>query len=191
MADPPLLGPTPARQLGLPDPDDKVAVFLVPDAVPTGDLVVDLPSLAELMAYLPDTVELVVIAAGDHLDSATRSQVEAMLVLIRDEDALAGYRPVSEALKEVEEGLVVRGVDRSGLVMACGPEVIRRSSLHQALARAVGTQRASLTGLIAATNGRVGLVEASQAEGSAAGAAAGLQRPYGEGGSHPGSNRRP
>ncbi|MGQ0848729.1 MAG: hypothetical protein ACT4OP_06370 [Actinomycetota bacterium] len=85
------------------------------------------------------------------------SVIEAMFdQLGEDEDALASFQPVSDAIKQVVGGLISRSIDRDQLATLALPMVVRRASLERALTNPQPRTLADMTAVIAA-RGRVGL----------------------------------
>lgn len=92
--------------------------------------------------------ELVAVHDGARAAVAVEDVVATVAAARRAGGAILG-RPVTDTIKEVEAGLVVRTVDRSRLLRAETPQVFRRATLEAALAAArrdgfVGTDEASL-----------------------------------------------
>ena len=94
------------------------------------------------------SADLVAVHDGARAAVAVEDLVATVAAAQRSGGAILG-RPVTDTIKEVAAGLVVRTVDRSRLLRAETPQVFRRSTLEAALATArrdcfVGTDEASL-----------------------------------------------
>lgn len=177
MSSPHLLRPFPARQLGLVEGDDRVLVFGVLGGRYSGPTpLAHLPTLRRRCAELNAQVEILVFVDEPQPDAATVARIDDMLAEFEDGDALVCYQPATEAMKVIESGKVVRGVDRSSLLAVRSPEVVRRRALERAMEGATDTW-VNPTGLIADSGGDIRLFPKGESQ----------QRLWGETGemSHP------
>lgn len=86
------------------------------------------------LSSVPDGVERIAYLDSRALGSLGIEPVVQMMSWL-DDDHAAVVRavPVTDALKQVEDGTVVGGVERSGLYVPQPPHVYRREALDQAL----------------------------------------------------------
>lgn len=108
------------------------------------------------------TSEDVVIVCDAARPMLTPRLVERVLAGLGDADAVVAATPVTDTVKEVADGKVVRTLDRSGLWAVQTPQAFRREALERALAQpddvlAAATDEASL---VEAQGGVVNVVEA-------------------------------
>ncbi len=151
MSSPHLLRPFPARQLGLIEGGDRVMVFGVLGGRHAGpSMLAHAPTLIRRCAELPAEIEIVAFVDEGIPDTALVARIDEMLAVFDHGDALVCFQGTTEAMKEVADGVVVRGVDRSQLVAVTGPEVIRRDTLDRALADPPTETWVNPTALIAA-----------------------------------------
>jgi 2-C-methyl-D-erythritol 4-phosphate cytidylyltransferase len=117
-------------------------------------------SLADALRSLPASVtQVVVLAAVDAASGEPGRTIAALVAGLDDEHAaVAAARPVADALKRVEDGVVVGGLARDGLLMPCLPHAYRRSSLESVLAAAEGATDDDALGLLIAAGHAVRLV---------------------------------
>ncbi len=127
-----------ARQLSLVEGGDDVVVMGT-GRMSGSTLEVHAPTLLRRLEDLSKVVEWIAFVDSLVPDGATLAVVDDMLAAMenRSEDGLVQFREATEAVKRVEAGTVVSGVDRSGLVSVRSPELLRRSALV-ASASAVG-----------------------------------------------------
>jgi hypothetical protein len=160
VVSPHLLRPFSSRQLSLVAGEGRVLVFAVLGGRYAGSsLQVHAPTLAHRVEEIPAYVDTVVFIDEPVPDGAVVAVIDDMVAEFaeREVDVLARYVPASEAVKRVEGGVVVEGVDRSGLVTVRAPEVIRRSALDR-VARETGEALwVNPTALVAAAGGTVAL----------------------------------
>jgi hypothetical protein len=153
MSSPHLLRPFSSRQLSLVAGDGKVLVFAVLGGRYAGSSVqVHVPTLARRVEQLPRSIDTVVFIDEPVPDGAVVATIDDMLTEMEGSqaDALAHFAPATEAVKRVDGGVVVEGVDRSSLVTVRSPEVIRKPALERALDRVEPMQWVNPTALVAA-----------------------------------------
>jgi|FLYL01.1.fsa_nt_gi hypothetical protein len=159
MTSPHLLRPFSSRQLSLVAGDDGVTVFAVLGGRYAGPSVeAHVPTLVQRALSLPRPVHTVVFVDEPLPDAALVALVDDMVAdfLDSDLDALAQAAPVSEAVKRVEHGRIVEGIERSTLMAVRAPEVIGRRALERAVTVAGNRLWANPTALVAETGGRIG-----------------------------------
>lgn len=108
------------------------------------------------------TSEDVAIVCDAARPMLTPQLVESVLAGLGDADAVVAATPVTDTVKEVSDGKVVRTLDRAGLWAVQTPQAFRREALERALAQpddvlAAATDEASL---VEALGGTVNVVEA-------------------------------
>lgn len=125
------------RQLRVVGRNGHHAVVLAPTDSKRTDtpLAVHRESLVSCLGGLEDPIDAVVFVDGDHLDDTTLAQIEEMVDSLAGDEALVLVSPVSDAVKVVHEGVILRGLDRSKLFVAIPPAVVRRTALERALGR--------------------------------------------------------
>lgn len=94
----------------------------------------------DVLEDLDVTVELVLFVDTPDLDEEARRSLRSMVDRIPGGgyDAVATTSPVTEAVKRVAGGRVVEAVDRTVLVTAGAPVVVRRGALRDVVATAQG-----------------------------------------------------
>lgn len=107
--------------------------------------------LLRLLAELPAGVDTLVFAKP-----VSDPRVDAMLDRFDglDVDGLVAVAPVHEAVKQVRDGIVEAGLDRSTVVEVAGPVIITRVALARALERSNDVEVDPVT-IVAADGGRV------------------------------------
>lgn len=118
---------------------------------------VHLPTLRQRLDSLPGYIETLAFIDEPVPDGATIGTVDDMIETFLDlgVDALAQYVPASEAIKRVTADRVSEAVDRSSLVAARAPEVVKRTALDRAVDRPLVAQWVNPTAVIARTGGSV------------------------------------
>lgn len=158
--------------------DDRVLVLAVLGGRYLGPTVqTHVRSLVRQVAGLAPAVEIVVFV--DEAPVSPRGLLDEMVTALRASaaDGVVRAAEVTEAVKRVEGGVVLGGVDRSRLVAVRSPEVFRREALERAVS-AAGTERwAGITDLVVRCGGAVVLFD-----GRAGGRVAGGITPAGGGG---------
>jgi len=146
-------GPAPADDAGAGRAERREALAALVDGVVTvpapqdtehrgttpgrpGSLALD--GVATGLPSVPEDVELVVLLDEWVLDTLgiepIRAMLEAMDRLDAARDVILRATPVTDALKRVEDGEIVGGVERAGLHLPQPPYVVRREALATALA---------------------------------------------------------
>lgn len=164
MASPHLLRPYTAAQLSLVSGDERVAVFAVLSGRHAGpSVLVHVPTARSRLDWLASQVEVVVFVDEPIPEPATVSRIDDMLTVFPElgVDALTQWLPATEALKLTQDGIIRRGVDRSGVAAVRCPEVIRRPALARALDAAGDENWLNPTAAVAATGGSVAFFEPS------------------------------
>ncbi len=157
MFDRHLLRPVALAELELVGAGEEVVVWAVPGGRHAGPtLLAHRPSMVRALDGLARAVTTVVFI-DEESDRSLGTLIGKMHASFTTGDALVRCQPVTEALKEVAEGLVVRGVDRARLVAVTTPELIRRAALEAALAKSPGTTWTNPTELVASAGGDVRL----------------------------------
>jgi hypothetical protein len=157
-----MLRPFSARQLHLVAGDGKVAAFAVLGDRWRGSAVdVHVPTLRRRMRDLSSDIDTVVFFDEPVPDGALVGLIDDMVEAfdLGDTDVLAYAVPVTEAVKWVEEEMVVRAIDRSVLVSIRCPEVVRRAPLEDALDDLGDAIWANPTELVVADGGTLSLFE--------------------------------
>jgi hypothetical protein len=157
-----MLRPFSARQLHLVAGDGKVAAFAVLGDRWRGSAVdVHVPTLRRRMRDLSSDIDTVVFFDEPVPDGALVGLIDDMVEAfdLVDTDVLAYAVPVTEAVKWVEEEMVVRAIDRSVLVSVRCPEVVRRAPLEDALDDLGDAIWANPTELVVADGGTLSLFE--------------------------------
>jgi hypothetical protein len=165
MASPHLLRPYTAAQLSLVSGDERVAVLAALGNRYAGpSVLVHVPTARSRLDWLSGQVEVVVFVDEPIPEPATVSRIDDMLTVFPDlgVDALTQWLPATEALKSTRNGVIQRGIDRSGVATVRCPEVIRRPILARALDEA-GDDETWLnpTAAVAAIGGSVTFFEPS------------------------------
>lgn len=137
------------------------------DGVPIGAVRVEPAELTEVLSTLDPAVETLVFLtpdAADHVNAAA-TQVERLVHGLRNAPGhVAAIRrvPAINAVKRVQDGMVVEAVDRETLNLLRPPEVVDRQTLATMLERlgsAAGRDPVNPTVLAASAGGRVLVVE--------------------------------
>lgn len=164
MSTPHLLRPYTANQLSLVHGDERVVVFGVAGGRYAGpSVMVHLPTLRSRIDWLAPAVETVVFSDEILPEPSTVSRIDDMLAVYPtlEVEALAQSLPATEALKQISNGIVARGVDRSAIAAVRSPEVTDRATLERGLAAADSEGWASPTALASRAGGRVAFFEPS------------------------------
>jgi 2-C-methyl-D-erythritol 4-phosphate cytidylyltransferase len=82
---------------------------------------------------VPDAAEALVVVHDGARPAVAVADIEATIEAAQREGGAVLGRPVSDTLKRIEEGAVVRTVDRRGLFRAETPQVFRRGILERAV----------------------------------------------------------
>ena len=82
---------------------------------------------------VPDDAEALVVVHDGARPAVAVADVETTIAAAQREGGAVLGRPVSDTLKRIEEGAVVRTVDRRGLFRAETPQVFRRGILERAV----------------------------------------------------------
>ncbi|MPZ51245.1 MAG: hypothetical protein GEU79_00670 [Acidimicrobiia bacterium] len=114
------------RRLGLMEGDGRAMVLTTSSALGAPGSSVHRPTLAARLDQFSNDVDLVVFLDGSFPDAPTIARTDDMLSVFADEDALCDWRPVTEAVKQVQFGRVAGAVDRETLVRPHTPYVLRR-----------------------------------------------------------------
>ena len=98
-------------------------------------LQVHVPTAARLLDRLPRHIEAVVFIDEPVPDAALISLIDDMVAEheATGVDAVANFVPAVEAMKRVEDGRVLEGIDRSKLVSVRPPEVLTRRAMQDAI----------------------------------------------------------
>jgi hypothetical protein len=164
MASPHLLRPYTAAQLSLVSGDERVAVFAVLSSRFAGpSVLVHVPTARSRLDWLANQVEVVVFVDEPIPEPATVSRIDDMLTVFPDldVDALTQWLPATEALKSTRDGIIQRGIDRSGVAAVRCPEVVRRSTLARGLDAAGDETWLNPTAAVASVGGSVAFFEPS------------------------------
>jgi hypothetical protein len=159
---PHLLRPFSPRQLCLVEGDDSVALFAVLGGRHAGPSVeVHVPTLLRRLADLAASIHTVVFFDQPVPDAATVSTINDMLGVFEglEADALVQYVSATEAIKRVEAGFVVGGLDRATLVAVRCPEVIDRVVLVTACGALEDEQWINPTALVASAGAAIALYD--------------------------------
>jgi hypothetical protein len=118
-----------------------------------------LGALVAGLSSVPRGVERIAFLDERVLDSLGVEPVIDMISWL-DEDHAAVVRavPVTDALKRVEDGTVMGGVERAGLFLPQPPHIIRREALDSALGGATVPASADPAGLLVAAGHAVRVV---------------------------------
>lgn len=121
------------------------------------------PTLIKRMSDLPASIETVVFFDDPIPDAATVATIDDMLALFAeiDTEVLAPCVAATEAVKRVDRGRVVEGIDRTALVSIRCPEVIDRMALADAVDQLSDELWVNPASLVAAAGGRVRLYRGS------------------------------
>lgn len=114
----------------------------------------------EEVRRLLEELSPVVIRIGFSVPPGSRSKEERLfesmgLCLQEGIDAVVSVRPIPEAVKVVEEGRVVAGVDRSSLFTVVSPVLFDRAALDRALSTESAERWANPVGALLSGGGRV------------------------------------
>lgn len=140
--------------------DDRVLVLAVLGGRYLGPTVqTHVRSLVRRVAALAPAVEIVVFI--DEAVASPRGLLGAMIAALRGSaaDGVVRAAEVTEAVKRVEDGVVLGGVDRSRLVGVRSPEVFRRQALERAISAAGTVTWAGVTDLVVRSGGTVVLFD--------------------------------
>lgn len=157
-----MLRPFSARQLHLVAGDGRVEAFAVLGDRWRGTAVdVHVPTLRRRMRDLSADIETVVFFDEPFPDGALVALIDDMVEAFDrvDCDVLAYAVPATEAVKWVEEAIVVRAIDRSSLVSVRCPEVIGRARLEAALDGMGDAMWANPTEMVVADGGSLSLFD--------------------------------
>jgi 2-C-methyl-D-erythritol 4-phosphate cytidylyltransferase len=96
---------------------------------------IHLPTLARQLERLPAQITTCVFVDDPVPDAVDVATIEQMIGVFEasDLDALARFAGATEAVKRVDQGTVVEGIERSELVTVRSPEVISRAALEAAV----------------------------------------------------------
>jgi 2-C-methyl-D-erythritol 4-phosphate cytidylyltransferase len=101
-----------------------------------GSPLIHFPTLARQLERLPTHITTCVFVDDPVPDAVDVTTIEQMIdeLEVSGVDALVRFAGATEAVKRVDQGTVVEGIERSELVTVRPPEVIRRSALEAAVA---------------------------------------------------------
>jgi hypothetical protein len=124
---------------------------------------IDIAELRRHLARFGDEIERLVFVAEPTSDPAVQRLVLAMLERFRSEDAdaLIAIVPVAEAVKQVRDGVVRAGLDRTNIVAVAGPEIVSRAALVSELDGPDLEPQIDPAALVARNGGRVALYDLS------------------------------
>lgn len=162
MSTPHLLRPYTASQLSLVHGDERVVVFGVAGGRYAGpSVLVHLPTLRSRLDWLAPSVDTVVFIDEILPEPSTVSRIDDMLAVFPSvgAEALTQSLPATEALKQISDGVVERGVDRSAVFAVRGPEVTDRPTLTRGLEMASVEGWASPASLVGRAGGRIAFFE--------------------------------
>jgi 2-C-methyl-D-erythritol 4-phosphate cytidylyltransferase len=127
------------RQVRTLDVGERKAVIVAASTEGSSSgLTVSRADLITLLAGIDGGIDTVVFLDGDRVDQTTIEPIKDMVDALGANDALVSTSGVSDAVKEVRDGVIVRSIDRSDLVYGIPPAVIKRSALEQALNKTDG-----------------------------------------------------
>jgi 2-C-methyl-D-erythritol 4-phosphate cytidylyltransferase len=123
--------------------------------------------LLAAMRRIPADASIIAFADDRGTDTEDLDAVGKMMEKL-DEDTAAVVRavPVTDALKRVDQAEVVGGLDRQGLFFAETPQVLRRASFEEAIARGAGELVDDPAALLVRAGMRVELLEGVRAAGT-------------------------